>query len=164
MNTFTIRPLTFDLHGTAAAQGRGAVRRDVTSFTRIDDASSLAEPLHLGQYADRDRPFHALCRTIHGCARSTVTARFDVPPNATTLPWFAGPAHVLQEPVFAPRSPDAPEGDGYCSAQPTTWPRCAPTGHPGRHGQTELARVILPFRNAYQVHGLWATPRDLPLA
>lgn len=27
--------------------------------------------------------------------------------------WLAGPTSTVQEPVFAPRSPDAPEGDGY---------------------------------------------------
>jgi carotenoid cleavage dioxygenase len=28
---------------------------------------------------------------------------------------------------------------------------------------TELARIILPFRNAYQVHGTWASSAELPL-
>ena len=28
---------------------------------------------------------------------------------------------------------------------------------------TECARVILPFRNAYQVHAIWAPAGDLPL-
>jgi hypothetical protein len=28
----------------------------------------------------------------------------------------------------------------------------------------ELARVVLPFRNPGQVHGVWATERDLPLS
>jgi hypothetical protein len=28
---------------------------------------------------------------------------------------------------------------------------------------TEAARVVLPFRNASQVHGAWAGEQDLPL-
>jgi carotenoid cleavage dioxygenase len=28
----------------------------------------------------------------------------------------------------------------------------------------ECARIILPFRNAYQVHGAWASRDDLPLS
>jgi carotenoid cleavage dioxygenase len=78
--------------------------------------------------------------------------------------WFAGPEHVLQEPVFVARAGADAEGDGWIMG----------TAHNLVERRTELvildavtmtecARVILPFRNAYQVHAIWADARDLPL-
>ncbi len=90
-------------------------------------------------------------------------ARFDVI-DRTLKSYFVGPDHVLQEPVFVPRTADAKEGEGWILG----------TAHNlvelrsklvilDAQTMRECARVILPFRNAYQVHAIWASPDDLPL-
>ncbi|MDB5460006.1 MAG: dioxygenase [Caulobacteraceae bacterium] len=166
MNPFTIRRVTFDLRGNSReAKEEVLFERDVTSFTRIDDRFLTRQNRYIWvQYTDPDRPFHAVLPDDPRLRPVNCYGRFDVA-DKTTLPYFAGPAHVLQEPVFVPRAPDAPEGDGYLLG----------TAHNlvemrtellilDAMAMTELGRVILPFRNAYQVHGLWASARDLPLA
>lgn len=165
MNLFTIRRLTFDMgsNGTACDE-QVLFERDVTSFTRIDDRR-LTRPHRWiwVQYADPDRPFHAALPDDPRLRPVNCYGRFDVT-NGTELAWFAGPDCVLQEPVFVPRSADAPEGDGFLLG----------TAHNlvemrtelvilDATAMTELARVILPFRNAYQVHGAWADASMLPL-
>jgi carotenoid cleavage dioxygenase len=166
MNTFTIRRVTFDLRGNDRQPKEEVLfDRDVTSFTRIDDRFLARKNRYIWvQYADQDRPFHAALPDDARLRPVNCYGRFDVA-ERTTLPWFAGPAHVLQEPVFVPRTPDAPEGDGYLlgTAHNLTDMRTELVILDAT-AMTELARVILPFRNAYQVHGLWATSRDLPLA
>jgi carotenoid cleavage dioxygenase len=165
MNTFTIRRVTFDLRGNdRQTQEEVLFDRDVTSFTRIDDRLLGREHRYIWvQYADPDRPFHAVLPDDPRLRPVNCYGRFDVV-ERTTLPWFAGPDHVLQEPVFVPRSPDAAEGAGFLlgTAHNLVEKRTELVILDAMN-MTELARVILPFRNAYQVHGLWATERELPL-
>ncbi|UUQ67976.1 carotenoid oxygenase family protein [Pseudomonas fuscovaginae UPB0736] len=74
--------------------------------------------------------------------------------------WFAGDSECFQEPIFVPRSADAPEGDGYVMAL---------LNHITVHS-TELvvldslnmaagpiARIKLPLRMRMSLHGSWAT-------
>jgi carotenoid cleavage dioxygenase-like enzyme len=166
MHGFTIRRVTFDLQANSGqAKEEVLFERDVSSFTRIDDRFLTRPNRYIWvQYADPERPFHAALPDDPRLRPVNCYGRFDVT-QRTTSSWFAGPGHVLQEPVFVPRSPEAPEGDGFLLG----------TAHNlvemrtelvilDAQKMTELARVILPFRNAYQVHGLWATAHDLPLA
>lgn len=73
--------------------------------------------------------------------------------------WFAGASECFQEPIFVPRSADAPEGDGYVIAL---------LNHIAEH-TTELvvldgmamaagpvARIKLPLRLRMSLHGCWA--------
>lgn len=165
MNIFTIRRVTLDmLSNAAAAREEVLFDRDVTSFTRIDDRFITRPHRYIWvQYADPARPFHAELPEDPRLRPVNCYGRFDVVDGSHTA-WFAGPDHVLQEPVFVPRAKDAPEGDGYLLG----------TAHNLVEMRTELvildaskmqeiARVILPFRNAYQVHGVWAGVDDLPL-
>jgi carotenoid cleavage dioxygenase-like enzyme len=165
MNVFTIRRVTFDMRDNSREPKEEVLfGRDVTSFTRIDDRFLTRPNRYIWvQYADPDRPFHAVLPDDPRLRPVNCYGRFDLV-DRTTSPYFAGPGHVLQEPVFVPRSPGAPEGDGYLLG----------TAHNlvemrselvilDAMKMTELARVILPFRNAYQVHGLWTTERELPL-
>ncbi len=75
----------------------------------------------------------------------------------------AGDSHGVSEPQFVPRSPDAPEGDGYLIGVVNDF----------RSMRSELvvvdamdlaagavARVKLPFRLHMQVHGWWV-PRSV---
>ncbi len=165
MNTFTIRRVTFDLRDNSGeAKEEVLFDRDVTSFTRIDDRFLTQPNRYIWvQYADPDRPFHAVLPDDPRLRPVNCYGRFDLV-DRTTTPYFVGPNHVLQEPVFVPRSPDAPEGVGFLlgTAHNLVEMRTELVILDAME-MTELARVILPFRNAYQVHGLWATERELPL-
>ena len=165
MNPFTLRRLSFDL-GSNASQVReeALFDHDVTSFTRIDDRFNMVPNRYIWvQYVDAGKAFDASLPDDSRLRPVNSYGRFDVIERSLTS-WFAGPHHVLQESTFVPRSPDAAEGDGFLLG----------TAHNLTEMRSELvivdavtmaecARVILPFRNAYQVHGVWASPQDLPL-
>jgi len=163
MNGFTLRRVKLDLRGNSlAAQESELFDRDVTSFTRIDERFLTRPNRYIWvQYADPDRPFHAALPDDPRLRPVNCYGRFDVI-DGTMLPYFVGPDHVLQEPVFVPRSVDAGEGDGWVLG----------TAHNlvemrselvilDATTMTECGRVILPFRNAYQVHAIWASASDL---
>ncbi len=165
MNIFTIRRLTFDLRRNGSEVREEVLfDQDVTSFTRIDDRFATAANRYIWvQYVDRSQPFDARLPDDSRIRPVNSYGRFDVV-DRTVKSWFAGPYHILQEPTFVPRSADAAEGDGYLLG----------TVHNLAEMRSELvivdamameecARVILPFRNAYQVHGAWASPQVLPL-
>lgn len=165
MNAFTIRRLTFDMSANSSqAQEQVLFDREVTSFTRIDDRfATVANRYIWVQFADGDQPFDADLPDDTRIRPVNSYGRFDVKAR-TIKSWFAGPHHILQEPTFVPRSRESPEGDGYLLG----------TVHNLKEMRSELviidamameerARVILPFRNAFQVHGVWATSDDLPL-
>jgi carotenoid cleavage dioxygenase len=166
MHGFTIRRVTFDLQANSRqAEEEVLFARDVSSFTRIDDRFLTRPNRYIWvQYADPERAFHAALPDDPRLRPVNCYGRFDVI-ERTTSSWFVGPNHVLQEPVFVPRSPEAPEGDGFLlgTAHNLVEMRTELVILDATQ-MTELARVILPFRNAYQVHGLWATAHDLPLA
>lgn len=166
MNGFTIRRLTFDLRSNDPRVREDVLfDHDVTSFTRIDDRFITKPHRYVYvQYVDAAQPFDATLPDDSRLRPVNSYGRFDVI-DRTVQSYFAGSTHVLQEPLFVPRSADAPEGDGYLLG----------TAHNLKELRTEVvvvdaltmqecARVILPFRNAYQVHGVWASPSDLPLA
>lgn len=81
----------------------------------------------------------------------------------TSDAWYPGDAQCFQEPIFVPRSEDAPEGDGYVIAL---------LNH--LHGDdTELvvldslrmsdgpvARIKVPFRMRMSLHGNWTPARS----
>ncbi len=166
MNIFTIRRMRFDLTSNSGrAQEEVLFDRDVTSFTRIDDRFVTRPHRYIWvQYADSDRPFNGVLPDDPRLRPVNCYGRFDVV-EGRELAWFAGPDCVLQEPVFVPRSPDAAEGDGFLlgTAHNLTEMR-SELVILDAVAMTELARVILPFRNAYQIHGAWASPRELDLA
>ncbi len=162
----TIRRLTFDLDSAADRPDERVLFGDeVTTFTRIDDRF-MARPHRyiFVQFADRSRPFRGTLPDDPRAQPVNSIARFDVRTGERRT-FFAGEAHVVQEPCFVPRSAQSPEGDGYLlatvhnlAAMRTELAILDATA------MSELARVILPFRNASQVHGAWAGEGDLPLS
>ncbi|MDQ1209330.1 carotenoid cleavage dioxygenase-like enzyme [Acinetobacter baylyi] len=79
--------------------------------------------------------------------------------TGTTQTWYPGDKYCFQEPIFIPRSKDAPEGDG--------WVACIMNDL--REGKSELvildtqhwengpiARVKIPFRLRMSLHGNWS--------
>ena len=95
---------------------------------------------------------------------SNCYGRFDL--QARTLStYFAGETHSLQEVQFIPRSPEAPEGDGYVMGVAHNFAEMRSELIIADSQDLEagdLARVILPFRSDVQVHGKWYTAADLP--
>ncbi len=166
MHANTLRRLTFDLD-SAEDRCREQVLfgREVTSFTRIDDRFlTRAHRYVYVQFADHSRPFRGSLPEDPRAQPNNSLARFDLK-TGTMASYFAGEAHLLQEPCFIPRSTASPEGDGYLLATVHNLAAMrAELAVVDAGSMTELARVILPFRNPSQVHGTWATPRDLPLA
>jgi carotenoid cleavage dioxygenase-like enzyme len=81
--------------------------------------------------------------------------------------WFCGPDSLIQEPCFIPRTPTAPEGDGYIVALVDDIVRNysdlvmldAQNVEAG-----PIARIKLPFRLRQGLHGNWADESKLHLA
>ncbi|MDQ2640542.1 MAG: carotenoid oxygenase family protein [Pseudomonadota bacterium] len=98
-------------------------------------------------------------------ARLTNTyGRFDLRTQQVER-YFAGPTHSLQECTFVPRETGI-EGDGYLIGVCTNYAEQRAelvVADAQRLGEGDVARVILPFRISAQVHGIWASSRELPL-
>jgi len=165
MHPNTLRRLSFDLDSDSdRCQEEVLFEQEITSFTRIDDRFATHRHRYIYvQYVDRSRPFRARLHEDPRAQPTNSVARFDVQERSMRS-FFVGETHIVQEPTFVPRSGGQAEGDGYLlvTAHNVQSMRCelvildAP-------GMQELARVLLPFRNPSQVHGVWATERDLPL-
>jgi carotenoid cleavage dioxygenase len=77
----------------------------------------------------------------------------------------AGTTHILHEPQFVPRRHDAPEGDGYLIGVANDLAEMKSEliiADAQRLQDGPIARVKLPFRLHMQVHGWWASSRELP--
>jgi len=166
MHPNTLRRLTFDLD-SASDQCHEEVLfpHEVTSLTRIDDRfAALPHRYIYVQRADRDKPFRASLPNDPRSQPNNSIARFDVRERSLRS-FFVGDTHLVQEPCFVPRAGSQREGDGYLLAtvHDLAQMRCELLILDARE-MTEIGRVRLPFRNAMQVHGAWASEDDLPLA
>jgi carotenoid cleavage dioxygenase len=166
MHPNTIRRLSFDLDSDSdRCREEVLFEQEVTSFTRIDDRFAARKHRYIYvQYVDRSRSFRGRLPDDPRAQPTNSLARFDLQSRSMTS-FFVGETHVVQEPCFVPRPGGHAEGDGYLLATVHNLEsmRCellivdAPA-------MQEVARVILPFRNPSQVHGVWATEQDLPLS
>jgi carotenoid cleavage dioxygenase-like enzyme len=165
MHPNTIRRLTFDLDsGSDECREERLFEQEVTSFTRIDDRFATRPHRYIYvQYVDRSRRFRATLPQDPRALPTNSVARFDLQ-DGSMRSFFVGEAHVVQEPTFVPRAGGHAEGDGYLLATVHNLEsmRCELVIVDAMELR-ELARVLLPFRNPSQVHGLWATEQDLPL-
>ena len=161
----TLRRITFDLNSKDdRAVEEILFEQPVTSFTRVDDRRLCQSYRYIYvQYFDAERPALAGAHPQLRYAANSF-GRFDLK-TGELKSCFGGETHMLQEPSFAPRPGSSEEGDGWLigTAHNPAEMRAelmivdAPT-------MQEVARVILPFRNATQVHGAWFGAQDLPLA
>jgi carotenoid cleavage dioxygenase len=157
----TFRRITLDLGSRdGAIQEQELFNTPMSSFVRIDERF-VTQPYRYVyvQYADsRFESGDVLGRTDGNCI-----GRFDIR-TGELKPFFPGPGRAVHEPVFIPRSAASVEGEGYLLAvahnvlQATTELYVIDSVT-----MEELARVLLPFRSAPQVHGTWASAGDLPL-
>lgn len=114
-------------------------------------------------YSDAARPFDP---ANTGIARMPINTlgRFDLA-NGTVDSLFAGPNLAFGEIVFAPRSPDAPEGDGWVLSLATDFSGKRSEliiGDTADLASGPVARVRLPFKAPGQVHGNWVPAWELP--
>jgi carotenoid cleavage dioxygenase-like enzyme len=157
----TLRRLTLDLRSrNGEVEEETLFDTPITSFTRIDERHlTLPYRYIYVQYADRRFDSgDKLGRTDGNCF-----GRFDLH-TKTLKSFFPGRDRAVHEPVFIPCGANAAEGDGYLIG----------VGHDLAHSTTEayvvdarsmeeIARVTLPLNTPSQVHGIWATARELPL-
>jgi carotenoid cleavage dioxygenase-like enzyme len=141
--------------------------RSVSGLARIDDRYiSLPNRYAFTGFSDPARPFD---ESRAGNLRGRVTncyGRFDLHTRSESV-YFAGDTHTLNEPVFVPRSPKSPEGDGYVIgvANNLAERRSELIIADANHLESgDLARVILPFRLGAQVHGNWIPADRLAFA
>lgn len=79
--------------------------------------------------------------------------------------WHCGPDSLIQEPCFVPRTPDAPEGDGYIVSlvDDVVQNYSELVILDAQHIEDgPLARAKLPFRLRQGLHGNWADASKLP--
>lgn len=165
MHPNTLRRMTFDLESDARDYREEELFPEVmTSFTRIDDRFAAGPHRFIYvQLADRGKAFGATLPNDPRAQPHNTIVRLDVR-DRSRASFFVGETHVVQEPCFVPRPGKQAEGDGYLLATVHNLRemRCellildAPT-------MSQIARVVLPFRNASQVHGTWAGEDVLPL-
>jgi carotenoid cleavage dioxygenase len=164
----TIRRWTFDLsrHGDSAWQEEILFPHvKPTSFTRMDDRY-LTLPFRYSYNLLTD-PAFAYDEVRGGPLRGQITNawyRFDHQTMAIDR-FCAGETHGLFEPQFVPRRHDAPEGDGFLIGVANDFAEMKSElviADAQQLADGPVARVKLPFRLHMQVHGWWASARELP--
>ncbi|OQV06216.1 hypothetical protein CLAIMM_10820 [Cladophialophora immunda] len=75
-----------------------------------------------------------------------------------------GPECLVQEPTFSPRSPEAPEGDGFLITMVDNMAlhRNEVIIQDTRDFQKIVAKIVLPFRLRSAVHGNWVDATRIP--
>lgn len=161
----TIRRYRLDLNGTSDTWEEERLFDDKPgALSRIDDRFCGHENRYgLMAYSDASKPFDP---ANTGMMRLPINmlGKFDLEAG-TVDGLFAGPDLAFGEIAFAPRSPDAPEADGWVMA----------LANDLTHRRSELvigdtrdlaagpvARVRLPFKAPGQVHGNWYSAWELP--
>jgi len=132
------------------------------ALSRIDDRF-MGRDFRYGflAFADERAPFQG---GASGRRPVNSLGRFDFATGAVEA-MFAGPEYALQEVAFAPRSPDAPEADGWLMAMATNYQSMKSElviGDTRDLAGGPVARVKLPFKAPNQVHGNWVPAGAAP--
>ncbi len=132
-------------------------------FPRIDDRyATQAHKYGWLLVMDRSKPFDP----PGGRASGLILNKIGFMDFATgrQSSWWCGSESTIQEPCFIPRTPNAPEGDGYIVALVDN----LITNHSElvmleatRIEEGPIARIKLPFRLRGGLHGNWADERKL---
>lgn len=139
----------------------------VNDLGKIDPRVMTLQTRYLyAPFVDGERPAADRSRLPPGTpARLTDTyGRFDLGTQQVER-YFAGPTHALQECTFVPRE-GGDEGNGYLVGVCTNYAEQRSElviADAQRLGEGDVARVLLPFRISAQVHGIWASSKELPL-
>jgi carotenoid cleavage dioxygenase len=163
-----IRKITLDLSRRSGKWEEEILwQMPVNDLGKIDPRVMTLETRYLyAPFVDEARAGADRSRLPAGTpARLTDTyGRFDLRSGQLER-YFAGPAHSLQECTFVPRGSGV-EGDGYLIGVCTNYAEQRSElviADAQKLGEGDVARVLLPFRASAQVHGIWASSRELPL-
>lgn len=158
----TIRRLTFDMASPGDTYEEKILdTTDIVDLARVDDRFiSLPYRYVYSSMTDASQPYDA-ARAGPNRAVNTYF-RYDLQ-TAEWRKYFVGDVHNLQEITFIPRSPDAPEGDGYIIGTASNYADMrTELVILDASIMIELARVYLPFRMTPQVHARWFSNKELP--
>nr|Q53353.1 RecName: Full=Lignostilbene-alpha,beta-dioxygenase isozyme I; Short=LSD-I [Sphingomonas paucimobilis]AAC60447.2 lignostilbene-alpha,beta-dioxygenase [Sphingomonas paucimobilis] len=134
-------------------------------FPRIDERYATRAYRHGWMLIlDTEKPYEAPGGAFY--ALTNTLGHIDLATGKSSS-WWAGPRCAIQEPCFIPRSPDAPEGDGYVIA--------LVDDHVANYSdlaifdaqhvdQGPIARAKLPVRIRQGLHGNWADASRLAVA
>jgi len=105
---------TFDLSAKSSTPKAQTIASLMAEFPHIDDRYATRPYRHafFGIYDPTASYDFARCGPPPANVFFNGLMRLDVMTGEMRR-WLAGPTSGIQEPVFAPRSPNAPEGDGY---------------------------------------------------
>lgn len=152
----TVRRYTIDMN--VSSDGWREQRRfpdKAGSLSRIDDRF-MGRDFRYGflSFSNENEPFTGEAR---GRRPVNNLGRFDFETGQVDA-LSAGPQYAMQEVAFAPRSPDAPEADGWLMAVATNYETMKSElviGDTRNLSRGPVARVKLPFKAPNQVHGNW---------
>ena len=161
----TIRKYTIDLSNPRAGWQEEVLFPEwAGALSRIDDRF-LGHPFRYGFLAAA-HPTEAWDTEVVGPrGPANALCRFDFTTGQVES-MFAGPTMGLQEIAFAPRSADAPEGDGWVLALGTDYADMKShvvIADTANLAAGPVARVKLPFRAPGQIHGNWVPDWVMPL-
>jgi len=138
----------------------------VSEFPRIDDRFTGVRTRYAwGLEVDMKRPVEMRGGSAGGAPMNCLFLK-DLETGAEQH-WWAGPVSTLQEPCFIPRSPEAPEGDGWivqvCNrledhrSDLLLFDALAIEKGP-------IATIHIPIRLRFGLHGNWASADQIGLA
>jgi carotenoid cleavage dioxygenase-like enzyme len=151
---------SFDASRPAAAPQSQRLHADFMEMPAIDPRYAMHPYRHgFCTVVDPTRPLDA-AGTI-GVGWNTLV-HLDLATGALERYWV-GERSVCQEPCFVPRTPAAPEGEGFVLSQITRfegeWRTEIIVLDAQRLPEGPLARVRVPFRLRPAVHGIWVPSR-----
>jgi carotenoid cleavage dioxygenase len=144
------------------------VLKEDIEFCRIDDRFSMSKHRHV--FCDLMDPklgtnFAAIGPVMGGGHPPyNALGHFDEITGKCEK-YFVGTKHLVQEPVFIPRSLDAQEGDGYLLALVNNYELMTSELHlvDTRDFSKPQAIVLLPIRLRAGLHGNWVDGQELEL-
>jgi carotenoid cleavage dioxygenase len=138
-------------------------------FPRIDDRIAMARHRH--SFFDTMAPqagtdFAAIAPVLGGGhAMYNALGHLDHETGKLEM-YFPGRTHMVQEPVFAPRSQGAPEGDGFLIVLVNNYATMSSELHVVDTRDFSVARaiVLLPLRLRAGLHGNWVDAKEVAIA
>lgn len=135
-------------------------------FPRIDDRYATQQHDYGWLLVmDQEKPFNGPGGRASGLMLNKLGYMDFLTGNQTE--WWCGPDCVIQEPCFVPRTPDAPQGDGFLFALVddivNNYSALA-IFDAQAIAEGPIGKVKLPFRLRQGLHGNWADERKLSVA
>ncbi|KAJ1326858.1 carotenoid oxygenase family protein [Microdochium nivale] len=164
LSRYTFDPRSDDLELPAAV----VLGPDDCEFPRIDDRVSSKEystVFYIVMDPALGTDYQAIGHLLGGYAPYNGIGKLDLTTGAL-VKYSPGRTHIVQEPVFIPRSKDAAEGDGYVMALVNNLSIMASELHivDTRDFTRAQAIVYLPMNLRIGLHGNWVDSQDLGLS